>query len=947
MGVRFLHPYWLLALPPVLYLVWRTSRESLAGLNPARSLTATLLRSVIVAALIMAVAGPQTVTRVRELCTMYVLDVSRSVSGDSQAKALEWIKASQDGMRSGDSAGLIVFGSDARVESSPSHGRLPEKSQAVARDAGTDIAAALRLAMASLPDSASRHIVLLSDGNETVGDASAQAHIAQSGGIAIDTVSTGSPKQDEAWVESFSIPSSLKTGEPFEARVVVGANRAQTARLRVYRNGQPVGERTVSLSAGRSVFLIPQKAEKEGSLHYRADLQPGADTEAENNKAYAFAVVTGRPRILLATDDARLDEPLVSALKAARISPEVIRPFQIPETAADYLGIDGLILSNVPATDLSANQMLAIRSAVRQLGVGLIMIGGSQSFGAGGYFKTPVEDALPVRMTIRSQQIVPSLSLLIVVDKSGSMGIEEQGVEKIRIANEAAVACIDAIQPTDELGVIACDSDPKLVAPLRPASQKLSLSRDIRSIRAGGGGIMVYPSLVRAERLLSAQTTAIRHVILLADGSDAEDQAGCLQLAQQMATKKITVSVVAIGDGADVPFLKQLAGAGKGTFYLTQSARNLPKIFTRDTLLASRSLLVEEAFKPVINANQEPVRNLDFQQMPPLLGYVSTTPKATANQALFSHRGDPVLASWQYGLGRSLAFTSDARSRWAAHWLSWPTFPALWAQSVRWVMRRSQSSQWETTMDIENGRAHVRVEASSTDGKSAPDRRLRAHAVLPGGSTADIALEQTARGRYEGSFPATQPGDYIVSVSEQGHGRAQSMASASLAYPEEYRTTQANTPLLRELARTSGGRFNPSPRTVFEKAPRNQRRYTEVWRFFTLIALLLMPLDIAVRRLILSPTEALEVAQKAARLLPRRQPRSAEAPSTSDLLNRKRVRSTDPPAGAGMDISTTSEAQVLVKEDESGGVLSGSSLPESTPAPTRSKLLDAKRRRQQ
>lgn len=949
MGIRFLSPLWLLLSPPLIVLVWRVSQRSLAGMNQKRRIAAASLRTIIVAGLTLALAGPQAVTHVRELCVMYVLDASKSVSSESSARALEWARRSQRRMRAGDSAGLIVFGRETRLDTAPSPGALPKSFHAIADGSATNIATALRLAMASFPDGVSRHIVLLSDGNETIGSALDQARIAGAGGVTMDSVPVSSGKRDEAWVESLGVPSRLKEDEPFDARVVVGSNIAQTAELRLYRDGQPAGSRTVSLGRGRTVFLLPQKAGKSGSRHYQVELEPGGDTEPDNNKGYAFAMVAGKARVMLATRDEKADEPLIKALRAAKISAEVVDPTQIPSAAAEFGNVNGLILSNVPATDLSASQMIAIRGAVRQLGTGLAMIGGPDSFGAGGYFQTPVEEALPVRMTIRKQRYIPSMTLLIIIDKSGSMGDLEHGIEKIRLANEAAVACIDTVQPRDQIGVIACDSDPKLVAPIWAASERERLAREIRSIRAGGGGIMVYPSLVRANQLLSEVDTTIRHVILLADGSDAEDQDNCVELARRMAATKITVTVVAIGKGPDVPFLTQVARAGKGGFYLTENARDLPKIFTKDTLLASRSLLVEEPFRPVARAGMEPIEGLDLTQMPPLLGYVATTPKETATQAMLSPKGDPVLATWQFGLGRSLAFTSDARARWAARWLGWSSYPSLWAQSARWIMRRSRQADWQASVEIKDGAAHVTAEATRTDGSPLGGLNLKASAVLPDGKTVEATLEQTGPGRYEASIPAWQTGDYIVNVTERGgSGSAHDMATGSLAYPEEYRTIGANLPLLRQIAEASGGKFNPAPEDVFARTPRTERRYTDLWRFLTLMALLLLPLDIAIRRLVFSQAEALEVARKAAFALPRRRRRPVEPQAPEPrLLRRKRERAVEGSSTRGADGAVSALQEAERSTADSQVAASPGPTSESAPGAGRSRLLDSKRRRRE
>lgn len=896
-GLRFINPWWLLLLPPLLFLVWRTSRRSLSGLSPRRARTAAWLRTALIVCLVGAMAQPQAIGRLKELTVLYVVDVSKSITADGVKKALDWARKSQKNMGADDRAGIIVFGKDARIEFAPSQGKLPDSFHARVDGTASDLSAALRLAVASFPERTSRHIVLLSDGNETAGDALDQARIARAGGIRVDTVPLGAQKRDEAWVESLEIPSRLKKGEPFDVRVVTGSTAAQQATVRLYRNGEPIGSREVSLPAGRSVFMIPQTAEDEGSSHYRVELDPKVDSSVENNKGYAYAMVEGRPRVIMVTTNQQADSPLIQSLRGVGIDLDVMPPALVPSTVAEMTNVDGLILSDVPATSFSVDQMFTIRAAVRQVGSGLAMIGGEDSFGAGGYLKTPVEEALPVRMSIRKTEYMPSLTLMIVIDKSGSMGAMERGVEKIRLAAEAAVACLDAIQPDDQLGVIACDSDPKLVSPITRASERDKITENIRSIRAGGGGIMVYSSLVRAHEELKAANTRIRHIILLADGSDAEEQLDSVQLAAQMAQEKITISTVAIGGGPDVPFLQQVARTGKGGFYLTESAHDLPKIFTKDALLASRSLLVDERFTPRVDSGAEPLAGVTVEGVPPLLGYVATTAKARSQQAMMTHRGDPLLATWQYGVGRALAFTSDARARWAAHWMSWDGYPSLWAQNVRWIMRRSRPADWQAALTISSGKAVVSANAVDEKGNPIGGLNLQARMALPGGQLVEKTLEQVGPGRYETEIPASAAGDYVVNVVERGGSEGgQDLAAASLAYPEEYRLEETNAPLLRRLSQTSGGRFDPDPASLYGDVPRTQRSYTDLWRLLIYAALVLLPVDVAVRRLVLTREDVAEVAERVRARIPGRRRRvPAARPATSSaLLRSKQARSSQP-----------------------------------------------------
>ena len=357
------------------------------------------------------------------------------------------------------------------------------------------------------------------------------------------------------------------------------------------------------------------------------------------------------------------------------------------------------MLSNVPANDLSTRQMDVIRSFVSELGGGFIMLGGDESFGLGGYYRTVIEDVLPVRSDFEKEKEKPGLGMVLVIDKSGSMG-----GQKIELAKDAARATVELLGGKDQIGVIAFDGSPYWVSPMTSVSRKAAVIDSIASIETGGGTAL-YPAMQEAFRALQATTAKLKHVLILTDGySTPGDMEG---IAQDMAALRITVSTVGLGD-VDQNLLERIAEVGHGRSYFCTDATSVPQIFARETITAGKSAINEDPFLPFL-ARATPVLNgINFAEAPFLLGYVVTQPKATSEVILVQpETRDPLLCWWRYGLGMSVAFTSDAKSRWAADWLTWEGFNRFWAQIVRHAMTKSDFEGM--TVDLQRRGRHGRV----------------------------------------------------------------------------------------------------------------------------------------------------------------------------------------------------------------------------------------------
>lgn len=856
--MRFTDPVYLLLLPLIWAGVWWSGRR-LLGMTRGRKRFILALRSLLVLLIVLALAGWQSARENKGVCTIFLLDLSDSVPEKGRKLAEEYIQEALKSVGNDDKAGIIAFGRDSLIDLSPTYTKTLNPIYSAPDKQGTDVSGAIRLATALFPDRHARRIVLLSDGNETEGDAVQAATVASAEKIEIDTVQLASaaPKH-EALITEVAAPNEVKIGEPFNLRVVIESNKPASGVLRVDQDGVPIKSMAVELTPGKNVVLVPVQTKKPGFYRYRAVLEAQPDEDIRNNVGRGFVAVRGKPRVLLAEgkpDPARL---LDRSLQQHNM--EVVRatPESFPSRADEFQNYDSIILHDFPAFSMSPQQMTAIQSAVRDTGVGFAMIGGEQSFLPGGYYETPIADMLPVDLEVRQRKVFPAATVVIVIDISGSMGMEEGGVQKVHLAAQAAIATLKMLRPMDKFGVIVSGTGVDWLAPIQPANNKERTIQQISKIYAGGGGIYVRPSLEFASRALLSENTRVKHLILLADGDDADEQEGCFEIGRILRAQGVTSSVVSLGRGKDVSFLQQLARVSGGNFYLTERARDLPRMFTADVSLMTRSAIEEGAFVPKVAAGEEILQGIDWTSVPPLLAYDLTSDKPFARTMMRTAKDDPLLASWQYGLGTSVAFTSDAKPKWAQRWAGWSEFGTFWSQVVRSTLRKTGKLNYQLTTRREGGQAVVEMQAFDAQGNPINFLQPEIRVAYPDGRSNMLTLQQEAPGRYRGRFNFAGIGDYLLTMTEkQSDGSVRvSTSGFAIPYPPEYRFSRANTALLKRVADTTGGRVNPKPAEAFRPSARPGVSVSDLWQLCLYAALCLFLLDVTVRRVVLPVTEA-------------------------------------------------------------------------------------------
>lgn len=870
MPFQFTHPVWLWLLLPVVGWVvlwwWRSDVQ----VEPWRRGLALGVRLLVAVALVLALAGLQWRKPLEGLNVYFLLDRSDSVPEAQQQRALEYVNEVARAKKPVDRGGVIVFGNGAAIEFTPNTRVEVQKIHAVIGTERTDIAGAVRLGTAAFPETGQKRLVLLSDGNENVGDALAAVAAARALGVTVDTVPLGAVRRGDVSVQKVGVPAKLKVGQTFEVGLFILADTNRAATLRLYQNDRYLGEQSVELAPGKNLYTFPQTLTEPGFYSYEVQVDVPGDAVPQNNRAGNFASVRGEPRVLVVSTDPAADEPLAGALRSAKLEVRLSDLSGFPATLAEMQSYDAIFLCNVAAGDLGETLLSLLESAVRDFGVGLVCVGGDQTYAAGGYRGTPLETALPVDMELSSKKVLPSGAVVLIMH-----GMEFNNGNQV--ARECALGVLEALGPQDEMGVVLWDGSERWLFPLSQVGDRKEKGRLIAGMNQGDlptfQGVMERAYNDPNNPNLKQSTANLKHIIVFSDGDPAPPSDA---LMEAIVKDRITVSTVLIAGHAGPETMIRIADQGRGRFYDVRDPAQLPQIFLKEAMVILKSAIFEEPFQPVLAAGSEPVRGFGAGEFPTLRGYVATTPKPRAEVPLVSDKGDPVLAHWQFGLGRAVAFTSDARAKWARDWLAWPRYRQFWTQVAQWALRRLDTADFNAEVTVDKGEGVLSVEALDAQGNYRNFLNLSAVVVSPKGERQSVRLEQTGPGRYEARFPTREVGTYLINLveSEGGQVRATQAVGASVNYSPEFAVAEPNLSLLRRLAELGGGKLLPPPGGVppgpdnpFLRDRVKTFQPRDLWEWLIRFAIVLFVADVGVRRIYIDRAEWLKATENLRRLL--------------------------------------------------------------------------------
>jgi len=904
------HAVWLVPLALLPYVVV-TALRTLVDLPTFQVALQTASRTLVLLAVAFALSLPSLSAPIRGKSVVFVVDVSESIDAQQLSSARDTIVAAMkaaDAEAEADIARedrtrvrVVTYARRARALDPDALELLaaggPEASD-VLRPAQTDgdddylasdHAAGLRLAETLLDPDTDPRVVLITDGTGDLAEreqlAIATRRLDGRAAVELHTRSFPAQARGDVIVEAVHLPDELRVGQSFDVTVDIVSTTAGNLDLHLDRNGEPnplAPTRAVELRRGRQQLKLPARVTEPGPVVFTARLDTdklaeGVNRTTRNDQAAAVGDVKGRPRVLYVGNDET--GALPRALRADHLAVDARAPGQLPTEVSELRAYDLVVISDVSARRIGTASQQAIVTHVREGGAGFIMVGGEGSFGVGGWKGTPLDRILPVRYDGERQREQPTLALLLVIDKSGSMSSED----KLDLVKEAARATARGLDPSDQIGVIAFDSRPHVLVRLQRAAARFRISSDIRRLSAGGG-TNALPALREAYLQLVGSNALIKHVILLSDGQSPE--AGIYSLISDMRDADITVSTVGVGAGAGKDLLARIAQRGRGRYYFSQDGTDVPRIFSRETREVTRNALVERELYPRVAKPAQALRGLDFDRAPGLRGIVPVKPKAQAETLLRTHLGDALLVRGRSGIGKTAAFASDAKPKWAINWVSWAGFPKFWSQVARDVMRTGAGAIGGATIEVfpaaSGGAYRVVVDVESPSGFANeltgvvevidPARREPATEGREPSPNADddlegetIELQLTAPGRYEAEVRDVTAGQRLLRAKlytgEVGTRRlaAEAQAQVSVPYPAELSPEQLEPrPEWVATLASEAGSTDGAIEAIVERpgAARGRTRTNPLWPL--VVAFLVVPLfvlDLLLRRVALGVRE--------------------------------------------------------------------------------------------
>ena len=801
-------------------------------------------RIVVFTLLILAFGNITINLKGRNISTVFLLDVSESAS-DFEESGKDFISTAIESMPRGNKAGVVLFGDNSKIDKvlnkKKEYKSIDEKPVVTA----TNIQEAVESALGLFERGGSKRIVLITDGEENQGDILKSTPLINEQKIDFKVYKITGEKGEEIYVDNVKVPDNISVGEEFSVSIDIKSNYATKAKLTLFSGRNKVGEQQVQIQKGKNSFVFKDKQSSGGFKGYRVLVEAEGDTNKVNNEFSTFTNVMDKPNILLINGVKGDSEALEGILSNSGANIKKIAPSASPSTLNELLEYKSIVLNDVHRDDLSNGFMDNIEAYVKDYGGGLITFGGEDSYALGGYKDTSLEKVLPVYMDKRGKNEVPAISINLIIDKSGSMSAEGGGVSKLTLAKEAAMKALENLREVDEISVIAFDDTYDEVVPLQKVGDKEAIKELISGIQIRGG-TSIYPALEQGYNMQMQSSAKIKHTILLTDGQDGYGLDNYATLLQNFIDNNITLSTVAVGEGANAGLLNQLASIGKGRSYYTDIYTDIPRIFAKEVLLSAGTYIINEEFTPKILSNHEILAGVRTSDgIPSLLGYIGTSIKENAVEILSSNHDEPILAAMQYGIGRTVSFTSDVSGQWSKNYLAWEYGPQLIKNMVYFTIPKYG----------EEGKLNISQEGNEAKVEFYNDKIskvAKGKGIYNGenGEEGEFELSQVEPGKFEASIPLDSLGFYNFSIREEESGEVKNnyKGAFALQYSDEYKFN-TNGEKLDVVVKETKGSFINKPEEVFEGKLQREYKKINLTTPLIVISILLFMLDIAYRRL--------------------------------------------------------------------------------------------------
>ncbi len=844
MSLEFGSWYILFLIPVAIGIVCFISNKIQIGYKGDKFLSVN--RMIILVLLILAMCNISINIRTKEVSTIFLLDVSHSMK-DNKDEAVNFLKKGIENVPNKNKVGIITFGEDQQVEQFLTYSKVFNDVQTSPIATATNIEDALKFAITLFPENTSKRIVLITDGKENQGEILNTSTYIQEKGIDLKIYKIEQNQIEDVYIDDIEIPENITIGDEFSIVTNIKSNVKTKAKVSIFSGREKKSENVIDIEKGSNSFLFKDIQNKGGFKPYRVVVSPDIDEVSSNNEYTAYTNVIAKPEILLIEGKSGDARGLEEVLKSIDYKYTLVKGIGAPTTLNELLEYKSIILSNVHADDLPKEFLNNIESYVKDYSGSLITTGGENSYALGGYKDSIFEKILPVNSDKQGKNEIPEIALTLVIDKSGSMLGNEGGLRlnNLTLAKEAAIKAVDNLRAIDNIGVLAFNDRFSWAVPIQKAGDKVKIQDMINSI-VGNGGTSIYSAVNEAYEKQKGNNAKIKHIILLTDGQDGMGTSEYEELIEKIKKDNITLSTVSIGRDSNNELLTWLSEKCNGRNYHSDIYTDIPRIFAKEIFIATGEYLINEKFVPKVASSHEILNGIEEGGVfPELFGYVGTSNKDRATEILSSNRNEPILSSWQYGLGRCVSFTSDVNGQWSKDLLAFSKAPQFFKNIIDWsIVNYDNGGNLKITQS--GNRAMVEFTSDKNDEK----KSVKGIYSYEDGTNKEISLQQTLPGKYVAEVPLKDLGFYTFSVTEEKDGDVQGSYNGGFAYQysPEYKFTQSSNALEELVSQTTGSMIK-NYKDIYEGKIQNNKSKVNMTNFLLTLAMIIFLFDIAYRRL--------------------------------------------------------------------------------------------------
>ena len=841
MNISFAHP-WLLLLIPVVIAALIFSMRFMYSRNMAQKISRIFVRALVATLLILALSGITFKIVGKNVTTIFLVDVSDSVK-ERRDEVTAFISDAVKTKGRHDYVGVIAFGGDTRVEQFITKDVVFSGLMTDVDTQATNLEDAVNMALAQMPEDSAKRIVLITDGNENEGSLNMTASAVIASGASFEIKQLEENVSHEVYVANVTVPQEVGIGENFSIQVEVESNVAGPAVVKLFSGRTLKGQQKVNLQVGTNQFIFKDTQSDEGLKTYRVVVEAEEDTVSVNNEFSAYTNIETNLPVLVVEGNSGDSRELQGVLNSIGKRYDVVSPGTAPATLSDFLEYSAVIFIDVYAEDLKEGFTDNLENYVKNYGGGFVVTGGPNSYALGGYKDTPIEEVLPVNMEPKGENEIPSVAIDMVIDQSGSMSDGNGIITNLDLAKESAAAAVDNLRDDDDyVGVVAFDDSYEKLVPLEKISDKEDIKDKIYSLRPEGG-TSIYPAVAAAALDLSKCPAKVKHIILLTDGQDSNNAYD--DLIKVINGAGITLSTVSVGDGSNDALLTMLAESCGGRYFHTDINTDVPRIFAQEVYLSSKSYLINEDFTPIVTSSDQLIRDVAGNGLPQLHGYVATSAKDRSIEVLRSPYSDPVLAYWQYGLGKTVAWTSDVTGKWSSDYAGWENNQLLWHNILQYVTEDMGMEGAYVSVEQKGSKAILHYSTSEFDANTT----VTATVFDDEGNIKEITLDPSRPGEYSAEIETKNTGVYSINVQQKENGTVvgSTNTAAIMQYSLEYRFYPNNT-LLTDYGALVGASFVENAADVFLNPPEFVKNRFNLTTLLLLLTVAFFLCDIAIRR---------------------------------------------------------------------------------------------------